>query len=971
MKLPAFLRLLCLLALPTHLSGQISLTGNYTENFDTTPGPSGTTIPTGWALVGNNNPIAGLSTSDTIWAGTAGNGYNAALQTDITQPGDGVADRGLSVYSTGTGEARHITATFTNNTGGEIAALDINFNAVLYAARFDSTSANLRWDGLILQFDPGTGTFTTVSPAVSATFRNSQITFANGGGDPWTSGNGWATAPMITGSNKQAMGASLTGLAIAPNATFRFRWVSKDGSVAPAVPVDYTAAQQFNMNIGVDDISIIPTFTPPGAPPEAPSGLALNVINSSKIELIWTDNSLTESGFRIERSETGSEPWTVVATLASNTNTYLDTGLDQNTHYFYRVIAFNAGGDSAPSDSASDTTLADNPGAVRFVSDAVSVAENVPAGTVTLSVERFFDSDGAVSVDYETFPVTALAGVDFVAASGTLSWADGEEGVKAFTVTLINDSQQESDETFTVDLVDSTGGLTISSPDSATVTITNDDVAGAVKFSAASYTTIESAGTVAVTAQRTGGSAGAISIDYATSDASALAGVNYTAASGTLNWGDGDTADKTFIVSLIDNSIPETLKAFTVTLSNPGGGATLGTPVVVSVAIANDDAGFTVVDDFEGDTIGVTPAGWSKTNETAVSFTAVANPNGSGTVAGINRAASSGTSPHSVYLSLGGDVIADNTTGTVFFRYYVPADGATYNHQIGLADALPAGGNFNHFENQVSFIESNPVKLNVRNAGATTQVSTATRGAWYNVWIVSNNTADTYSVYRNTGTAAATPADVLATNFVFRNGLAPNALNRFALTLQGLPSAAAPNPTVGANIYFDDIYLDRFAANLANPLNVAPPLTAAEQWRQTYFGSPANSGDGADDNDFDKDGLVNLLERAFKTIPTDSSSSYLPTQSVVTDTGVNYLAITYRQLTGGTGTNGVDYTVDGMKYTVEHDADLIAPWSQGGITVVSVSAPVDDVETVTVRLNTPISGADKQFIRLAVEAVAP
>jgi hypothetical protein len=188
-----------------------------------------------------------------------------------------------------------------------------------------------------------------------------------------------------------------------------------------------------------------------------------------------------------------------------------------------------------------------------------------------------------------------------------------------------------------------------------------------------------------------------------------------------------------------------------------------------------------------------------------------------------------------------------------------------------------------------------------------------------------------------------------------------------------LASLTSTSAAFGAGIYLlkIDMYgktaTQRYSIdNISLSATAAPAYTAAEQWRQTYFGSPLNSGDGADNNDFDKDGQVNLLERAFKTIPNDSSSVYLPTQSVVTDTGINYLAITYRQLTGGTGTNGVDYTMDGMKYTVEYDADLAAPWSTGGITVVSVSAPVSGVETVTVRLNTAMSAASTQFIRLAV-----
>ena len=51
---------------------------------------------------------------------------------------------------------------------------------------------------------------------------------------------------------------------------------------------------------------------------------------------------------------------------------------------------------------------------------------------------------------------------------------------------------------------------------------------------------------------------------------------------------------------------------------------------------------------------------------------------------------------------------------------------------------------------------------------------------------------------------------------------------------------------------------------------------SVEEWRQTYFGSPANSGAGADFNDFDHDGIVNLIEFGFGLDPTKNSAGQLP-----------------------------------------------------------------------------------------------
>ena len=70
--------------------------------------------------------------------------------------------------------------------------------------------------------------------------------------------------------------------------------------------------------------------------------------------------------------------------------------------------------------------------------------------------------------------------------------------------------------------------------------------AGTLQLSSATYSTSEGAGSVTITVTRTGGSSGAVSVDYATADNTATAPSDYAATSGTLNWADGDTASKNF-----------------------------------------------------------------------------------------------------------------------------------------------------------------------------------------------------------------------------------------------------------------------------------------------------------------------------------------------------------------------------------------------------------------------------------------
>jgi hypothetical protein len=98
-------------------------------------------------------------------------------------------------------------------------------------------------------------------------------------------------------------------------------------------------------------------MTKDSPPPAAPSALTATAASSSQINLGWTDNATDESGFKIERSTDGTT-FTQVATVAANVATFSNTGLSVSTTYYYRVRAYNAGGDSAYSNTANATTPA-------------------------------------------------------------------------------------------------------------------------------------------------------------------------------------------------------------------------------------------------------------------------------------------------------------------------------------------------------------------------------------------------------------------------------------------------------------------------------------------------------------------------------------------------------------------------------------------------------------------------------------
>jgi hypothetical protein len=145
------------------------------------------------------------------------------------------------------------------------------------------------------------------------------------------------------------------------------------------------------------------------APPSAPGSLVATSVTFSSIGLAWNDLSTTETGFRVERASSLSGPWSTVATLAADTTTHTDTGLSASTTYHYRVIAFNAYGDSGASNVLTATTnvATDVPPSFTDASTLDIVAGQPFSRLIRLDQEirAFFDEPAA-----DTYPATAGAG---------------------------------------------------------------------------------------------------------------------------------------------------------------------------------------------------------------------------------------------------------------------------------------------------------------------------------------------------------------------------------------------------------------------------------------------------------------------------------------------------------------------------------------------------------------------------------
>ena len=257
---------------------------------------------------------------------------------------------------------------------------------------------------------------------------------------------------------------------------------------------------------------------------------------------------------------------------------------NENDETFRLSLSNATGGASTGTSSATITIQNVEPvGDISFGASSYAVTE---AGQALVSVIRSNGSFGAVTVDYATADGSAVSGSDYVASSGTLSWADGESGSKTVSISSLSDIENETDETFQLSLSNASGNASIVTPSNATITIQNVETPGEISLDANSYTVTET-GQVTASAIRSGGSFGAIAVDYTTSDGSAIAGNDYTASNGTLSWSDGEMGSKQIVVAILDDFAVEADETFSIKLSNLTGTAQLGTQVTATVSIVS------------------------------------------------------------------------------------------------------------------------------------------------------------------------------------------------------------------------------------------------------------------------------------------------------------------------------------------------------------------------------------------------
>ncbi len=247
----------------------------------------------------------------------------------------------------------------------------------------------------------------------------------------------------------------------------------------------------------------------------------------------------------------------------------------------------------AASLAATGTIGNDDAPPVASLSGAVVVEGNDGTTSLVYTVTLSAISGLATTIAYATADGTATAGSDYVATSGTLTIAAGQT-TGTITVLVNGDAAYEADETVTLGLSSPSGASFAGGAPTlaATGTIANDD-APPVASIASAVVTEGNSGTanLVFTVTLSNASVLPVTIAYAAANGTALAGSDYTAASGTLTIAAGQTSG-TITIPVLGDTTYEANETLTLTLSNPSGATFAGGAASLSATgtITNDDA---------------------------------------------------------------------------------------------------------------------------------------------------------------------------------------------------------------------------------------------------------------------------------------------------------------------------------------------------------------------------------------------
>ena len=244
--------------------------------------------------------------------------------------------------------------------------------------------------------------------------------------------------------------------------------------------------------------------------------------------------------------------------------------LDEGNETF-EVYLYGATNARLPfNDSVATVTITDDDElpAVSLGAPDITYEGNSGTRTVNFPVTLTNGSSQAVTVRYATADGTALSGSDYVAKSGTVTFAPGQT-TATISIVINGDTTVEPDEDFTVTLSAPTNSSLATA--TATAVIGDDDALPVLSVNNPAPIDEGDSGTVTLlfTVTLSSASTDTVTVSYATADGTATTdGNDYLAANGTLSFAPGQTT-KTVSVVVKGDSLNEAHETIQLQLSNP------------------------------------------------------------------------------------------------------------------------------------------------------------------------------------------------------------------------------------------------------------------------------------------------------------------------------------------------------------------------------------------------------------------
>lgn len=298
---------------------------------------------------------------------------------------------------------------------------------------------------------------------------------------------------------------------------------------------------------------------------------------SGSVSLSWAASTETNLlGYHVYRATTADGPFTRLTTSPLGSPSYADATGTAGSAYTFMVrtlkMETSPGGTYENLSLGEMLTLTVNASATGAPANPSGLAVVQNSGVnATLTWQDNASDETGFRVERKTSPTGTWSTLATVAANATTHTDAGpftNNEIYYYRVVALNgagDSPASSEASF-------------------------EAIPGFFEFGTTLAKVSKTIGTAQIPVKRFGGVNGSVTVSYATSNTSAIAGTHYTSSSGMLTWADGETGEKNITVPVTATASPQGAKQFRLTLSTPSSGTGIGTYNAISVLIEDPTA---------------------------------------------------------------------------------------------------------------------------------------------------------------------------------------------------------------------------------------------------------------------------------------------------------------------------------------------------------------------------------------------